>query len=75
MVYKTAELHETYGPIVRISPNSLTYILEDAWIDIYGRPSTRNVPLSKDDAQFVQLGDSAPGLLFEPDHIAHAKIR
>jgi hypothetical protein len=75
MVYRTAELHDTYGPIIRIGLNSLTYILEDAWIDIYGRPPNRNSPLSKDDAQFVPLGDSAPGLLFEPDHNAHARIR
>jgi len=35
--YAVCELHEKYGPIVRISPNELSYITEDAWNDIYGK--------------------------------------
>lgn len=29
-------LHERYGPVVRISPNELSYIDSDSWRDIYG---------------------------------------
>jgi hypothetical protein len=75
LTYRTAELHDKYGPVVRLAPNTLTYILEDAWTDIYGRPAPRNTQLMKDDAQFVPLGDSAPGLLMEPDDTEHARIR
>jgi hypothetical protein len=35
--FKVAELHEKYGPIIRIGPNELSYITEDAWNDIYGK--------------------------------------
>jgi hypothetical protein len=33
--FKVAELHEKYGPVVRITPNELSYITEDAWNDIF----------------------------------------
>lgn len=35
--YRLAELHEKYGPMIRIAPNQLSYITEDAWNDIYGK--------------------------------------
>jgi hypothetical protein len=35
--FKVAELHEKYGPIIRVGPNELSYITEDAWNDIYGK--------------------------------------
>src|SRR5208282_5607350 len=35
--YAVSELHEKYGPVVRILPNELSYITEDAWNDIYGK--------------------------------------
>lgn len=33
---QTVKLHEQYGPVVRISPNELSYIDGKAWPDIYG---------------------------------------
>lgn len=35
---KLKELHDEYGPIVRIAPDELSYIDADAWDDIMGRP-------------------------------------
>lgn len=35
-VYKVAELHNKYGPVVRIGPNELSYVDERVWKDIYG---------------------------------------
>jgi hypothetical protein len=37
--FKVAEFHEKYGPVIRIGPNELSYITEDAWSDIYGKMS------------------------------------
>ncbi|KAH8888100.1 cytochrome P450 [Thozetella sp. PMI_491] len=35
-VHKWSELHERYGPVVRIAPGQLSYISLQAWKDIYG---------------------------------------
>ncbi|RKF83125.1 Cytochrome P450 monooxygenase aclL [Golovinomyces cichoracearum] len=45
--YHIRDLHEKYGSIVRIGPNELSYINEQAWNDIYGHNSqngTGNLP-------------------------------
>ncbi|KAK1585491.1 cytochrome P450 [Colletotrichum navitas] len=34
---KIMELHNKYGPIVRVGPDELSYALPEAWDDIYGR--------------------------------------
>jgi Cytochrome P450 len=42
---KLAELHETYGPVVRVAPNILSYIDGSAWRDIHGLgPSKQELP-------------------------------
>ncbi|KAF3800754.1 Cytochrome P450 monooxygenase aclL [Colletotrichum gloeosporioides] len=30
------ELHEIYGPVVRIAPDELSYTQSEAWKDVYG---------------------------------------
>lgn len=42
-----AALHERYGDVVRVSPNSLSFIHPDAWQDIYARKPGQ-LPFSKD---------------------------
>ncbi|KAL8847977.1 MAG: hypothetical protein Q9221_006993 [Calogaya cf. arnoldii] len=37
----TKALHDQYGPVVRISPNQLSFITAGAWKDIYGLKSDR----------------------------------
>jgi cytochrome P450 len=34
--FKVREMHEKYGPVVRLGPNSLSFITPEAWRDIYG---------------------------------------
>ncbi|KAF6803257.1 cytochrome p450 [Colletotrichum sojae] len=34
---KNKELHDIYGPIVRIGPDELSFICPEAWEDVYGR--------------------------------------
>lgn len=39
---------------MRIAPDELTYIQEEAWVDIYGKPQPRNTQLRKDPAQYIK---------------------
>jgi len=45
----TKTLHDKYGPIVRLSPNELSFNTVDAWEDIYGhrhgRPNMAKDPI------------------------------
>ncbi|KAI9725830.1 MAG: hypothetical protein M1828_002459 [Chrysothrix sp. TS-e1954] len=40
--YAIRDLHEKYGSLVRINPNTLSIIDPDAWKDIYGQQTSRN---------------------------------
>ncbi|RDL42248.1 uncharacterized protein BP5553_02227 [Venustampulla echinocandica] len=73
--YKTLELHNRYGPVVRLSPNELSFILDAAWQDIYGKPAARNTQLMKDQNQFLTHENGVHGLLGEPDDSKHARMR
>ncbi|KAH7065753.1 benzoate 4-monooxygenase cytochrome-like protein P450 [Paraphoma chrysanthemicola] len=35
---KLHDLHEKFGPVVRIAPDELSYVAADAWKDIYSNP-------------------------------------
>ncbi|KAH9218486.1 cytochrome P450 [Leptodontidium sp. 2 PMI_412] len=73
--YKIAEFHDRYGPVVRISPNELNFNVEEAWLDIYGKPPSRNTQLPKDQDQFIANPNGPRGLLLEPDDDVHARHR
>jgi len=45
--FKVADLHEKYGPVIRIGPNELSYITEDAWNDIYGKVPGKSLLVKK----------------------------
>ena len=51
LTQRTHELHQRYGPIVRLAPNELSFIDGQAWRDIYdhhqGRPNFPKNPLWK----------------------------
>ncbi|KAH8671738.1 putative benzoate 4-monooxygenase cytochrome P450 [Xylariales sp. PMI_506] len=52
VAYKDIEhLHETYGPVVRITPSALSYNTAQAWKDIYGLKPDRT-ELAKDPIYF-----------------------
>ena len=43
-VFDETQLHDKYGPVVRIAPNSLSFIGQHAWRDIYGfRPGKKQL--------------------------------
>jgi cytochrome P450 len=67
------ELHRIYGPVVRCSPNSLSFIEPEVWKDVYGHKATS---FMKDVKHFYgpdRYGDP-PGLL-RADNINHARQR
>lgn len=44
-VVNYADLHDEYGPVVRVAPNELSYCSAQAWNDIYGpRPGQGQMP-------------------------------
>lgn len=73
--FKIAEFHERYGPIVRIAPDELVFIEEEAWQDIYGKPQPRNTQLRKDPTVFVTAPKGPKGILVEPNDEIHGRLR
>lgn len=65
--------HETYGEVVRFSPEELSFTNERAWRDIYGHKA---VPLAKDPLLYnsVKLSDGASSI-FNASSEAHPLIR
>ncbi|KAF4225969.1 hypothetical protein CNMCM6805_005328 [Aspergillus fumigatiaffinis] len=54
---KTRELHDKYGHVVRISPDTLSYTCKQVWSDVYGGDKTgykREIP--KDPIYYMRQG-------------------
>lgn len=73
--YSILALHEKYGPVVRTSPNELSFSSASSWRDIYGfRPGHR--PFVK--SEFYDGGsfaDQAHSIVSERDPLEHGKMR
>ena len=70
--FTTKTMHEEYGPVVRINPNTLSFITAQAWKDIYGlRPGRVQLPKNP---VLAQNGVMRPfnGIL---DDAEHARVR
>ncbi|KAH8148283.1 uncharacterized protein LAJ45_07736 [Morchella importuna] len=63
-------LHQRYGPVVRISPDELSYASASSWKDIYGTSSTRK-PFLK--SAFYDDG-TAPSIVSARDPATHRRI-
>ena len=72
--YRVAELHEQYGPVVRIAPTNLFFNSGKAWPSTYLKPPGKP-RLVKDEIQFRQLKNRAKGLVFETDDVKHGRMR
>ncbi|OIW26079.1 isotrichodermin C-15 hydroxylase [Coniochaeta ligniaria NRRL 30616] len=75
IVWTITELHEKYGPVVRIAPNEVTFISAKAWSDIYGNRG--GYPLPTAEAYGVHEKDffGALSLLWVGDATQHARHR
>lgn len=67
------ELHEQYGTVVRIAPNSLSYINPQAWKDIYTHKKSRNLEMVKDPEYYVR--DPNASTIINGNHEEHAHYR
>ncbi|KAF5667311.1 cytochrome P450 monooxygenase [Fusarium heterosporum] len=67
------QLHEKYGPVVRIAPNNLSFINPEAWKDIYAHKKTRDQEMVKDPEFYVRNPD-APHIV-NGNHEEHARYR
>ncbi|KAJ9138730.1 Isotrichodermin C-15 hydroxylase [Coniochaeta hoffmannii] len=75
IVWTITELHEKYGPVVRVAPNEVTFISAKAWQDIYGNRG--GYPLPTAEAYGVHEKDffGALSLLWVGDATQHARHR
>ncbi|KAJ6012981.1 hypothetical protein N7522_003336 [Penicillium canescens] len=67
-----AEFHRHYGPVVRVSPDQLSYISAQAWNDIYGR---RNPQLKKHADITASPAGGVNGMANTPSDTDHARMR
>ncbi|KAK7937712.1 cytochrome P450 [Apiospora aurea] len=73
MPFHVAALHEQYGDVVRIAPNELAFASAEAWRDIYGVRSGRELPKAPD---FYFPSDNIPtSIMNAPTREEHGKLR
>jgi cytochrome P450 len=66
------QLHKAYGPVVRLSPNKVSFISAQSWKDIYGNHSNRKVFLKGGEWYSV---DTEKNIVDESDPVKHGRIR
>ncbi|KAF2023284.1 cytochrome P450 monooxygenase-like protein, partial [Setomelanomma holmii] len=72
VVYKQHELHERFGDIVRIAPNTLSIIKPEAWKDVYGQGHKAPMPKCP---EFYWRGASVAADIIAADDSDHTRIR
>jgi len=71
---RAKELHDLYGPVVRIAPDELSYITAPAWKDIFGfRPGHSQLP--KDLIIFPPLRQGQSADIARSDDANHSRQR
>ncbi|MCJ1403437.1 hypothetical protein MMC11_006660 [Xylographa trunciseda] len=73
LTQRTKELHDTYGPVVRLAPNELSFIDGQAWHDIYnhhqGSPNFPKNPL------WMAPGENGIHSILSANDADHARYR
>jgi cytochrome P450 len=70
------ELHDQYGDVIRIRPNSLTYRAPQAWMDIYGHRKHGDLPFRKDPQFFTPAPSGSSHMINanEADHTRQKRL-
>ncbi|KAJ6133185.1 cytochrome P450 [Penicillium samsonianum] len=70
------QLHEEYGPVVRMAPNELSYSDSSSWRDIYASNPTRPAGMARDPAFYNTFDENhaAPSLA-NANNMDHSRIR
>ncbi|KAL1616667.1 hypothetical protein SLS54_008234 [Diplodia seriata] len=72
----TRKQHETYGEVIRIGPDRLSYINPQAWKDIYGHRSAGKQENGKDFHRFYSKDiNNANHIINTPDAKEHGSLR
>jgi cytochrome P450 len=68
------KLHKRYGPVVRFSPNVLSFVEPEIWKDVYGHRATSSF---KKELQYFYGPDAygSPAGLVRSDNANHARQR
>lgn len=73
-VHDINQIHETYGDIVRIAPNELSFAKKQAWQDIHCFRSGHK-PFPKNPIWFGDFPGRTPSIITTHDHAAHERMR
>ncbi|EHA18744.1 hypothetical protein ASPNIDRAFT_176389, partial [Aspergillus niger ATCC 1015] len=73
---KIRTLHEQYGEVVRIRPNSLTYCAPQAWEEIYGHRKKGQRTFTKDPQFYIASSGQFTSMINanEEDHIRQKRL-
>ncbi|KAI0024057.1 cytochrome P450 [Xylariomycetidae sp. FL0641] len=76
VTHRVARLHEEYGQVVRIAPDTLSYTCSQAWQDVYGlKQSNMRGNLPKDPKFYIQPPGSKVGTISSADDVNHRRLR
>ena len=73
LIFRVKELHDRYGPTVRIAPDELAFTDVSAWKDIYGGTDQKQHP--RDPYIFPPNGPKLPNSIVHANDSEHARIR
>lgn len=74
LIFRIKELHDRYGPVVRIAPDELSFIEPETWKDIYG--GTDTTQLDRDPYIYPPENTrNLPNDIIHANHADHARIR
>lgn len=73
--YKILELHEKYGPVVRTSPNELSFSSASSWRDIYGFRQGHKPFIKSEFYDGGSFADQAHSIVSERDPMVHGTMR
>jgi cytochrome P450 len=74
-VFAIKELHDKYGPVVRIAPNQVSFCSAASWRDIYGHVQAGQKPFLKSKFFYEAMPGESENILTVGDPSIHARMR
>ncbi|POS81889.1 hypothetical protein EPUL_005377, partial [Erysiphe pulchra] len=74
-IYHIRDLHEKYGTVVRVNPNELSYIDEQAWADIYGHRTPAGTGDLPKDFRRSRPEENRVSTILNSSDVDHRRIR
>ncbi|RKF61958.1 Cytochrome P450 monooxygenase aclL [Erysiphe neolycopersici] len=74
-VYHLRDLHDKYGTIVRVGPNELSFIDEQAWADIYGHRTSQGIGDLPKDLRTNRPEDNNVPNIINANDVDHRRFR